>query len=138
MPKSMNARQCGRRVLGMLVALGACCTSLRDANAERITRGGRCTGELDGVALRGAVQLEHLAEPGWETMSGNFGGRGIRLHFEAHLHNGTGPGRMWDKAKHHGPMHIEVTLRRGGFTLRRGQGFDAVFECKDPSFPQKN
>jgi hypothetical protein len=122
MPQFMIARQRGRRALGMLVAL-ACCTALRDANAERITRGGRCTAELEGVARRGAVQLEHLAEPAWETMAGNFEGRGIRLHFEAQIHNGTGTGRMWDKAKHQGPMHIEVALRHGGFTLRRGPGF---------------
>jgi len=134
MRKTLNARRRGRG-LGALVAFAACCASLRDANAERITRGGRCTGELYGVALRGAVQLEYLAEPGWETISGNFGGRGTRLHFEAQLHNGVGPGRMWYSGKPHRPTDIELTLRPGGFTLRRGHGVDAVFACQSPTFP---
>jgi hypothetical protein len=138
MRQSFNFRSRGRRGVGLLIVFAACCASLRDASAERITRGARCTGDLHGVALHGAIQLEHLAEPEWETISGNFRGRGTRLRFEAQIHNGAGTGRMWDLGKPNRSAHIELTLHQGGFALRWAQDVHAVFACEGPTFPQSS
>jgi hypothetical protein len=130
MCRDLNGRRLVRAGLGVLLILGMHGASFPDAHAERITRGGRCTGELDSVALRGAVRLEHLAETGWETMSGNFRARGSRMQFDAYLHDGVGTGRMWETLGQKDPTNIEVTLRSGGFALRTGQGSIARFECQ--------
>jgi hypothetical protein len=126
-----ETRQVVRRGLGALLVLGACC-ALHEAHAERTVRGARCSGELAGEALRGAIRLEHLAERGFEAMSGHFNGNGNgrRLELEVLLQDGVGNGRLWEAAPSGRAWPIDVQLRGSELSLRTHGGARGRFACE--------
>jgi hypothetical protein len=125
-----------RAIIGAGLTIAACLVgsvhwaALPEANAALIVRGGRCTGSLGGKALRGAVELEPLAEPQVERMLGNFTAPGTRIRFEAYLRDGKGTGRLWNTAGPQRVTNLTVDLRSDGFSLHPDGGTPTRFECR--------
>jgi hypothetical protein len=117
-----------RKAIGVWLIAGLCGVTLLGV-APSEDRGGRCTGELDGKVLRGAITIRTVAMPEIEHVVGNFASRQLRVELEAYLQKGSGSGTLRYMGAPPHITNVDVELRRGGFILRTHAGSKSLFSC---------